>query len=404
MKKLLIVALIILVGAFSLVFGRLIGSGFSEEVSNIDENVITDELDEPINEDEITEEPIQVIENTRINLTFVGDIMFHMPQINGAKTEDGFDFYEPFKFVAPYLSRSDYAFGNFETVTAGNDRGFSGFPMFNSPVETLDGIKEAGFDLLFTSNNHSLDRGKLGIIKTIEEIQNRNIDYVGTSQEERRSFILKDINGINLAIFSYTQNLNGLDSRLTSDELDRMINLINIDRIKEDLEFAKMSQPDLTIVYLHWGNEYNRESSVYQQELAKELASLGFDLIIGSHPHVIQERDIITDFGKTTHVIYSLGNFISNQRLETMGVSYTEDGVILDITINKDHLNNTTVVEEIKPIPTWVYRYWESDKYNYYILPIEDVLEGKIYLELDDALLKRMDKALNDTLDKLNIE
>lgn len=404
MRKILAVLLIIFIGAFSLVFGRLIGSGFSIDSPNIDENVIIEKPNELDEVDNLWEEPVEVVENTRINLSFVGDIMFHIPQINSGRTEDGFDFSQPFTYIKSYITKSDYSVANFETVTAGNDRGFSGFPMFNSPVETLDGIKDAGFDLLITSNNHSLDRGKTGIINTINEIRNRELDYLGTSEDSRRPYIFKEINGVKLALFSYTQNLNGLDNRLTKDELGRMVNLINLELIREDYIEAMEKNPDYSIIYLHWGNEYNRVSSQYQKDLAKELSSIGFDLIVGSHPHVIQEMDVISEYGKDTYVLYSLGNFISNQRYETMGVSYTEDGVILNITLNKDHINNSTTLEEINPIPTWVYRYWQGNKYHYYILPIEDVLSGKIYLDLDDATIKRMEKSIFDTLDKLNLK
>jgi len=403
MKKILLIILIFVLGAFSIVFGRLLASEVVGEIPNNNENVtINDPIDIPKVEP-IYEEP-QVIENTKIDLAVVGDIMFHMPQITGAKREDGFDFYEPFKYILPFISKADYSMANFETVTVGNEKGFSGFPMFNSPVETIDGIGRAGFDLLFTSNNHSLDRGKSGIINTIKEIESRDIDFVGTSVDERRAYIIKEINGIKLAIFSYTQALNGLETRLSSEELDKMINRIDIDMIKEDFLIAMEENPDYTIIYLHWGNEYNRDSSDFQKKLAKELAQIGFDLVLGSHPHVIQEMETILEFGKETHVIYSMGNFISNQRYETMGVSYTEDGVIMNITLNKNHLEEKTTLVSVKAIPTWVYRYWQDNRFNYYILPTEDILDGSLNMELSEEILKRIEKSRNDTLSKLKLD
>lgn len=370
---------------------------------NLVEAEIEDPGQGPKQEPKIVEKIIEQPKIKEIEIVAVGDIMFHMPQINGARLAGGgFDFSPSFKYIKPYIENADIAIANLETVIGGNEKGFNGFPRFNSPVESLDALKSAGFDVLVTANNHSLDGGKSGIINTITEIENRNLEYIGTSKEDRRPFIIIEKDGIKIGLLAYTYGLNGLDSLLTNEERSRMTNLIDTESMQKDIENLNNKDVDFIISYIHWGNEYHRDPSKAQRELADNLARFGVDMILGSHPHVIQTSERIVSENSSTYVIYSMGNFISNQRYETMGVSYTEDGVVLRAKITKDDETGLTRLEEVAYEPTWIYREWENKKYTHYIIPLEKALNGEIDIDFTQSIVQRLQKSQLDTLNTLN--
>ena len=367
-------------------------------------SLVEAEVDNREPELKIEEIIIEPPKPTEIEILAVGDIIFHIPQINGAKLADGgYDFNPSFKYIKPYIEEADIAIANLETVIGGNEKGFKGFPRFNSPVETLDALKTAGFDVLVTANNHSLDGGKNGIINTINEIENRGLDYIGTSKEERRPFIIVEKEGVKIALLSYTYGLNGLDSLLSNEDRSRMINLINIETIEKDIESINNEDVDFIISYIHWGDEYHREPSGAQKDLANSLADFGVDLILGSHPHVIQRSERLLSETSPTYVVYSMGNFISNQSYQTMGVSYTEDGVLFRAKIIKDNETGITSLEEINYVPTWIYRELKNKNYTHYIIPIEKALNTELDIEFSYKLIERLKKSKLDTLNTLNI-
>lgn len=190
--------------------------------------------------------------------------------------------------------------------------------------------------------------------------------------------LIVDVEGIKIGVLSYTYGLNGLDSRLTPEELSYMVNLIDEDKMQDDINQLKNNDVDLIISYIHWGNEYQHQPSDYQLTLGRKMVEWGVNLVLGSHPHVVQKSEIVEYGGRDNLIVYSMGNFISNQREVTMGNSYSEDGVMVKIGIEKDLTSNETVINEVEYIPTWVYRYKDGDKYAYEILPTGDVLDGSI--------------------------
>jgi poly-gamma-glutamate synthesis protein (capsule biosynthesis protein) len=403
LKKLsLIFAAIFMVAGIFLV-GDMVAARITSSVPVANENVIPDS-EIPVSQAPEPVEHTPIPEDTTITIIAAGDIMFHYPQVISAKTEDGsYDFSSPFEFIKGYVQSADLAIANLETVIAGDGEAPKGYPRFRSPNEVLDGIKEAGFDVLVTANNHSADRGKAGIIKTIEEIEKRQLEYVGTSKEEKRDFIIKEIKGVKIGLLSYTFGLNGLESLLTQEELQRMVNLTDKEKISISIDEARSNGAELIVIYLHWGNEYHRQSSVEQRELAAFLAENGADIILGSHPHVVQELDVITSDQKEVPVIYSMGNLLSNQRYETMGVSYTEDGLMISLIIVKDGYTGELTIESVTPIPTWVNRWSAGNgRFNYRIIPVNDVLSGDLKLEISPESLLRIQKSLNDTMDTLD--
>ena len=337
----------------------------------------------------IEEEPII----TDIDILAVGDIMFHMPQIKSADIGQGvFDFNPMFNYVRDYIQAADISIGNYETVT-NDSREYSGFPRFNSPPETIMALKETGFDILSTANNHSLDQGKAGIISTIEAINSQGIKHIGTNLDKNTKPLVVEKEGIKIGFLSYTFGLNGLDSLLSSEELDYMVNLIDEEKIQNDIQILKSEDVDLIVSYIHWGHEYHDQPSKEQMDLGRDMVDWGINIVFGSHPHLAQKSELISIGDKDNLIVYSMGNFISNQRETTMGNPYTEDGVMVKVNIEKDFDLNETRIKQVEYIPTWVYRYNEAGKYSYKILATEEIVNGKLDIEIDANTRNRIEES-----------
>lgn len=350
----------------------------------------------------IPEKEEEIPPNIEVTIAATGDIMFHSPQIKGAYNPETkkYDFGFSFEHIKKYIESVDLAIGNFETVTAGDEYGYRGFPMFNSPKSTITALKDVGFDIFSTANNHSIDKGKKGIINTIDNISEHGLKNVGTYKEPTDEILIQDINGIKAAILSYTYGCNGLEGLLTQEELSYMVNIINEDRIKNDIEKSEEQGVDITIVFIHWGNEYQREPSEFQIELANKMIEWGADIILGSHPHVIQRSEMVEHNGENKFVIYSMGNFISNQSRETLSVGnrkYTEDGIIVKLTLEKDYSLEKTVIKDVDYIPTWVYRYGEAGVKKHVIIPTPEYIE-KDYDGLSKEVLNKIKESYNNTI------
>lgn len=393
-----------------LMIAIILSSFFSAYYLHTDKSIVEDSM--PIKENveipiKVEEKPIveQVEEKlTTGTILATGDIMFHTPQIKAAydPLREVYDFNSVFKYVKEYIESSDLSIGNFETVTGGDDLGFHGFPMFNSPESTILAIKDTGFDILTTANNHSLDQGKEGLINTIDNIENQGMKNIGTYKEQDTPILIEEINEIKLALLSYSYGFNGMEYTLTEEEQSYMINKIDETKIKEDIEKAKGLGTDMVVVFIHWGNEYHREPSEEQMDLGRKMVDWGANIIFGSHPHVIQRSEIIEKNGKDNFIIYSMGNFISNQREESLDNPYTEDGIMVKIELEKDLIKEETIIKNIDYIPTWVRRDNDGNKLNYEILPIDDFLsDEKLKNQLNDNMISRIKKAFQDTMGKM---
>lgn len=345
-------------------------------------------------------------QTTKIRISAAGDIMFHQTQLTSGYDEatKTYDFKPVFEDVKPILSTSNLAIANLETTLGGPEKGYSGYPLFNSPDEVIDALKYAGIDIVATANNHSLDTGSDGLKRTVQKLNENGIDTVGTYAEKPDSrILLKDIEGIKIAILAYTESTNGLGSNYPADQLNNMLNLMTKENILRDIEEAKHLEADFIIAFMHWGTEYMEEPNEKQVEYAKTMAEAGVDLILGSHPHVVQKAEIIETGLSETFVIYSMGNFISNQRKETLGPDkeLTEDGIIVHIDIEKNHLTNETKIANVEYVPTWVYRELKSgssNKYTYRILPIADSLLRE---EISNEYKQRMERSYEATMAKM---
>ncbi|WP_353097522.1 CapA family protein [Tissierella praeacuta] len=400
-KRHSITRLLLIFSCFLFIFlGTVIYTHIKSTEDNIgnEKSELSKEIDENDSNEEKGENRI-----SSIKILAAGDIMFHSPQYKVAfnKETKSYDFTNTFRYIKKYVEEADLALANFETVTAGAEIGFSGFPRFNTPKESLLAIKETGFDILSTANNHCLDQGKKGIIQTIDNINEYGMKNMGTYKEPNDNILIEEVEDVKIGLLSYTYGLNGMDNALSKEELSYMINRIDEEKIKNDIEKVKSLGTDLVVVFIHWGNEYQREPSDYQLELGSKMVEWGANIILGSHPHVIQKTEIINKDGKDNFIIYSMGNFLSNQRKENTDNSYTEDGVMVNLNIEKDFSSGETIIKSIDYIPTWVYRHRENGKLSYEILPIDDYIQGKLDIEVVDSLKPRLEKSFKDTMDKM---
>ena len=330
-----------------------------------------------------------------ITISTVGDIMCHSVQFNYARvTKDSFDFNPVFRKVSKYLSESDFTFGNLESVFAGKEEKYTGYPRFNSPSELLDALKNAGFDLLTTSNNHSLDRGEVGIHKTLNELNKRSINYNGTyaNQADRDSIRIFNIKGFTIAFLAYSYGTN--DNPIPKDKT-YLINLIDYDLIRRDIQAAKSQNPDLVLVHYHFGDEYKREPTEFQKAVVNSTIEMGADIIIGGHPHVLQPVKFIKSEKSvfdSVFVAYSLGNFISNQQWR-----YSDTGGILTLSISKNIYDKSIKISKVEFIPTWVYKGNSGEKNEYIILPSKSILEDSSNSFLKKDHLKKIEESFSDT-------
>jgi poly-gamma-glutamate capsule biosynthesis protein CapA/YwtB (metallophosphatase superfamily) len=314
-----------------------------------------------------------------LSLIFLGDIMGHGPQISAAYDENtkAYDYHSCFHYIDEVISEPDYAIGNLEVTLAGPP--FKGYPQFSSPDALAQACKNAGLDVLVTSNNHSCDRGGKGIVRTIKVLDSLDIMHTGTfcDEEDRKHHhpLIIDNDCMRIAILNYTYGTNGL-----AYPAPTIVNMIDEDLMKADLEIAKSKNVDKIIVVTHWGSEYKLQPVEYQLKYGKFLFDNGADIIIGSHPHVLEkmvwEKSETAD-NKEKLIVYSLGNFVSNQRKR-----YTDGGAMFKLVLQKQ--GKETSIKECGYFLTWVYTPIENGKKQYYVLPASQ-------FENDTAFFDNMD-------------
>lgn len=342
---------------------------------------------------------------TDIQIAAAGDIMFHSPQLKAGydTVTASYDFTDMFSEVKPIFEAADLAIANYETTAGGAEKGFTGYPAFNSPDETIDAIKDAGIDVITTVNNHSLDTGREGLERTVKVMREKGLPSVGTYDKKPKSRVyMHEVKDIDVAILAYTEMVNSVGIDFSVKEMNEMLNLMDEQTIKGDVAEAKELGADLILSFMHWGEEYFEEPNERQIEFAEMMAAEGVDIILGSHPHVIQKSAFIEGKSHTTFVIYSMGNFISNQREETLGANrnITEDGVIVQLDVRKDNIKDEISIEDVSYVPTWVYRNQEQEEstFTYKVLPIEDSINDSI---VTDAFKQRMKRSLEATSEKM---
>lgn len=329
-----------------------------------------------------------------ISISVVGDLMCHSPQFQFAQVaKDSFDFSPVYRNVKKYLAASDFTFGNLETVTTGKaNGGYTGYPFFNTPSSYITALKNVGFDLLVTANNHAFDRKENGILKTIDEIRSRNLNSVGTfkSQQDRDSIRIFNIKAIKIAFLAYSYGTNG---NPIPDGKNYLINLIDYDLMQKDIKSAKYNGAEIVLVHFHFGEEYKREPVQFQKDVVNKTIEFGADIIIGGHPHVLQPVNFFKTNNATLDsgfVAYSMGNFFSNQQAR-----FKDAGMILTIDITKNLINNKIEIKEVNYLPTWVFKGNTSNGKEYLIMP--DIPFSDSTITLSKTEIIKMNQAFNDT-------
>lgn len=264
------------------------------------------------------------------SLLFAGDAMMHQKQIDVARQADGsYDYSTCFTNIAPLISEADYAVVNLETPL--NGAPYSGYPQFNTPDSYVDALKAAGFDMFLTANNHTLDRYDRGLCRTIDVLNAKGVDHLGTYRNAaaRDSVIpmVKDINGFKVGFLNYTYGTNGIEIRGNV-----VVDYIDKEKIKRDVKRTRDAGAELVCVTIHWGDEYRLLPNATQKSLADFILGQGVELLIGGHPHVIQPMEMrVGSDGKKQLLVYSLGNFISN-----MTKRDTRGGAIVRAHLKRD--------------------------------------------------------------------
>lgn len=368
-------------------------------------------------------EPEPIIQRDTITLTALGDILMHNTLIWSGGQPDGSYSFDFFGEVRELMEEGDYSTTNLETALAGPETGYTGYPLFNSPDAIADHLKEYGVDGVVATNNHLLDRGYQGALRTVKVIEEAGLDTLGIKKSSQDTgFLIKDIRGIKVGYLSYTYGTNGLS---LPAEHTYFINMLEKERILQDIDSLR-PQVDILILVLHWGVEYSTEPTEEQRSLAREFLEAGTDAIVGSHPHVIQPVEYFNIDGKEKFVAYSIGNFIGDQRGQERN-----SGVILQLRFGiekvmqpgqADAIDSTDAVradgalisqeiklDEVKLIPTFSHSYTKGGRQKFRVIPVEKTIEKikanqeEILTNADLPLLENVLKTTQDRLGQLAI-
>ena len=314
-----------------------------------------------------------------MSLLFLGDIMGHGPQIKSAWNDSlkKYDYNKVFEPVEDIISSVDFAVANLEVTLAGPP--FDGYPQFSSPDELAEACKSNGIDVLVTANNHSCDRGSRGIVRTNRVLDSLEILHTGTfsNQQNRDSLnlLVLEKENIRIGLLNYTYGTNGIPFHAPT-----YVNLLDSSLIKKDLKFARTKNLDKLIVFVHWGAEYQDQPNLYQKNFNQFFKRQGVDIVIGSHPHVVQPMHYIKNNDKEFLTVYSLGNFVSNQR------DFRKDGgVMFRCSIVK---RDKASISDKEYILTWVNKFYKNKKWHYEVLPCSNKAYGKEYFSRNEDYVK----------------
>jgi poly-gamma-glutamate synthesis protein (capsule biosynthesis protein) len=337
-----------------------------------------------------TEQPAKH-ESIDLELLCAGDVMLHNPQLNGAARSGGtYDFSGYFPYVRPYIEAADLALVNLELTFGGPP--YNGYPLFSVPDEMATAVKEAGFDVAITANNHMLDTRQAGVIRTAQVARGAGLLVTGSSETpDERDWLVTEVKGVKVGVVAYTYETTGgsgsrtINGNPLSEETRALINSYSPARMDEDMQAVRASidgaradGAELVVCYFHWGEEYQRQPNDAQRRAAEYAVSFGADIIFASHPHVLQPFEFLSDEnGRQVPVFWSMGNFVSNQRVETLDNRYTEQGIMAKVNLTLDGESRDIVAMQMSYIPTWVER-WRSSAgtYNYTIVPLTEGFES----------------------------
>lgn len=359
-------------------------------------------------EEKSANQEIKKEKTSDIKLISVGNILFHDTQLIGAKTETGYDFNPSFQYMKDRIKGADLSIGVLETTFAGGK--YTGYPVFNSPDEALTAIKNSGIGIVNYAHNHILDSGNNGVKRTLDVTSKSGLEYVGVRKDEKSlPYLIKDIKDARIGIISYVfetsenKGIRTINSIPIPKDIMNLINTFNYNdlnkfykNIESNIKEMKSKGVNFVIASVHWGDEYNTEPNNYQKDMAKKLNELGVDLLLGEHPHVIQPYEVIKGSERDTLVTYSQGNFLSNQCYERLNNRLTEDGYMLEVTLQK--YGGKIKLKNCEIIPTWVYREEKgNDKYTHRVIPVDLGINEKEKYKLTDAAFERLKQSQKDT-------
>lgn len=326
----------------------------------------------------------------KVSFLFAGDAMQHKAQLDVAKTKNGYDYSAYFKYVENEIKKADVAVVNLETTLPGSR--FTGYPCFGSPDEYAFALKDAGFDVFLTANNHILDKGKDGLERTVMVLDSMKVKHTGVfvNDEKRELYypLMMIRNGIRIAILNYTYATNGFGVTKSN-----VVNYIDRKQILKDIQAAKQMKADIIIANIHWGIEYVLKHNREQKDLADFLIQNGVRLVIGGHPHVVQPIDIQKKEGAIENiVVYSMGNLIS-----AMKPVNTTGGIMVKIDVSKDE-NGQINIDSCSYSLVWVNKLMKDKNTPSFfeLLPVDDFNNEKGKEKLGaEAFLKMQTFAAN---------
>ena len=365
-KNIFIISLLFFLG-FGLFVAYKSDFNFSQESTVVKNN----KVDEKIEEDK-----------SQVTILAMGDMIFHQPIVKNYRSNEAYDFTPIFSNISAEINEADIAVANFEGSVNSN-RKLSGFPLFNFPKESIYSLKNVGFDLMSTANNHALDTGLEGVAETLAHINDSGMKSFGTLSEDGEKGIVVEKKGIKIGFISFTDTLNGMDSLMRDKEYS--VNTFSQD-FENDIKLLK-EKSDIVIVYPHWGNEYQYHPSDRQIFLKEKLQESGANIILGSHPHVLQRYQVEERDNNKFFTIFSMGNALSNQRVEYLKKSGVDTGALVKLVIEKDNIKGETKLKSYGVYPTYVNRFWANGKLNYDLVKLEDIITGgKLSESIDGSL------------------
>jgi len=331
----------------------------------------------------------QASNKVNISVSCAGDLVMHGPVLDAAKTKNGYDFTQSFRYLDPYIKDADMSFCSLEAPLVKS--GYTGYPVFRSPDDLAYDLKDVGFDTVLTSSNHTNDAGERGIFRTIRVLKKAGLKVAGSrAKADDPRYSITSVNGVKVAIVSYVYGGGNADNRdLNGNKMTAKArecvnsfgyNTFNKDikQIKATVKAARKAGAGVVIMYYHWGNEYQTHSSAAQEKIARQtVKDTDVDVIVGSHPHVPQEKTVIAkknSEGKTVKkvtVYYAMGNLLSNQRREWMdGDVHTEEGYIVRLNIKYDKGKKKLVSLKSTTMPYWVDMAGSGPK-KYTVIPLD---------------------------------
>lgn len=412
--------LVIVLAAVDLVLGACLGAGLYT-MAKLEQKLAAQQFTEETAEASVSRvEPI-----ARITMSAAGDILLAQPILNQCQAEDSFHFDYIFQYLAPYTQEASISAINLVTTLGGEQStGYTGLPTYNSPDEIVQTLADCGIDAVLTANAHCYESGLKGVVRTAETLHHAYIAPVGTTYDKQKpTWKIIERNGIHVGLMCYTQEtqdsypaMPSINGKLFDRESIAYVDTFSTDdtssfliEIAQRLALMQEAGSEINVLFMNWGKEFSLEPTEQQMALAQSLCDMGFDVILGMHPHVVQPIQLLTSREDPSHrtlVCYSLGNALSNQRQgygKPLTTAHTEDGVLLNLTFTK-YSDGQVYTEAVGALPLWVNLHSEHEPETYTIVPLDDTKSGSWQSEynLNTTNLERANASYSRTMAILN--